>query len=148
MKFVIQRVLSAHVDIEGERVAEIEKGFMVLVGVCGDDDEQTADKMLRKLCAMRIFEDEAGKTNLALADVGGSLLIVPQFTLYADCKKGNRPSFTRAGNPGHASALFDYIVSEARKSVPDVQTGVFGAYMKVGLINDGPFTIVLDSAEL
>ncbi len=148
MKFVVQRVISSQVDIGSDTVGKIGGGFMVLVGICGDDDARTADKMVRKLCAMRIFEDEAGKTNLALADVGGSLLLVPQFTLYADCKKGNRPSFIKAGNPEHASALFDYIVSEARKYVPDVQAGVFGAYMKVSLINDGPFTIVLDSDEL
>ena len=115
---------------------------------CDEDTKETADKMVRKLIGMRIFSDENGKTNLALKDVDGQLLLVSQFTLYADCKKGNRPSFVKAGSPQHANELYEYIIDACKKEVPVVKTGVFGAEMEVALINDGPFTIILDSKDL
>ncbi len=148
MRFIIQRVTRASVTVEGNITGAIDKGFLVLIGVEEADTRDIADKMVKKLVGMRIFDDEAGKTNLALADVGGSLLLVSQFTLYADCKKGNRPSFTRAGNPVMAEEMYEYIISECRKQVENVQVGVFGADMKVELLNDGPFTVILDSAEI
>ena len=148
MKFVIQRVTSASVAVEGKTVGSIEKGFMVLIGVCADDTREIADKMIKKLIGLRIFEDAQGKTNLSLSDVGGSLLLISQFTLYADCRKGNRPSFIHAGGPDMANELYEYVISRCREEVPVVEQGIFGADMKVALTNDGPFTIVLDSAEL
>lgn len=148
MRFVIQRVAHASVKVDENITGEIDKGFLVLIGVEEADTKEIADKLIKKLVGMRIFEDENGKTNLALADVGGSLLLVSQFTLYADCKKGNRPSFTRAGNPSMAEEMYEYIISECRKYDMNVQVGVFGADMKVELLNDGPFTVVLDSAEI
>ena len=148
MRFVIQRVNEASVSIEGNTVGQIEKGFLVLIGVSNEDTKEIADKMIKKLIGMRIFEDENGKTNLSLADVGGGLLLVSQFTLYANCKKGNRPSFVNAGAPDMANELYEYIISECRKRVSVVETGEFGADMKVRLENDGPFTILLDSDEL
>lgn len=148
MKFVIQRVKKASVTIDGEMVGNIGKGYLVLIGVSGDDTEQTADKMIKKMIGLRIFEDEAGKTNLSLADVRGSLLLVSQFTLYANCRKGNRPSFIEAGEPKRAEELYEYVIRECRKNVEDVQTGRFGAEMDVELINEGPFTILLDSEKL
>lgn len=148
MRFVIQRVNEASVSIEGNTVGQIEKGFLVLIGVSNEDTKEIADKMIKKLIGMRIFEDENGKTNLSLADVGGGLLLVSQFTLYANCKKGNRPSFVNAGVPDMANELYEYIISECRKQVSVVETGEFGADMKVRLENDGPFTILLDSDEL
>ncbi len=148
MRFVIQRVTRASVTVDGSVTGAIDKGFLVLIGVEESDTKDIADKMIKKLVGMRIFEDENGKTNLALADVGGSLLLVSQFTLYADCKKGNRPSFTKAGNPVMAEEMYEYIISECRKQVENVQVGVFGADMKVELLNDGPFTVILDSAEI
>ena len=144
MRFLIQRVLDASVQIEGRTVAQIGKGYLVLIGCTGTDTKETADLYLRKLLGLRIFEDKEGKTNLSLQDVGGSLLLVSQFTLYADCRKGNRPGFSNAGDPAHARMLYDYIVSECTRQVPVVQTGQFGADMKVHLTNDGPFTILLD----
>ena len=148
MKFVIQRVTSASVEVDGKTVGSIEKGFMVLIGVCADDTREIADKMIKKLIGLRIFEDAQGKTNLSLSDVGGSLLLRSQFTLYADCRKGNRPSFIHAGGPDMANELYEYVISRCREEVPVVEQGIFGADMKVALTNDGPFTIVLDSAEL
>ena len=148
MRFVIQRVTHASVTVDGIVTGAIDKGFLVLIGVEESDTKDIADKMIKKLVGMRIFEDENGKTNLALADVGGSLLLVSQFTLYADCKKGNRPSFTKAGNPAMAEEMYEYIIAECRKQVENVQVGVFGADMKVELLNDGPFTVILDSAEI
>lgn len=148
MKFVIQRVLESSVSVDGETIGSIGKGFMVLIGVGREDTKETADKMVKKLVGMRIFEDENGKTNLSLADVGGSLLLISQFTLYANCKKGNRPSFIESGDPAEAEKLYEYIISSCKKQVPVVERGKFGADMKVSLINDGPFTIVLDSREL
>ena len=148
MKFVIQRVKHASVTVEGEVVGKIGRGYLVLIGVCDADDEAIADKMLDKMIKLRINMDAAGKTNLALADVDGGLLLVSQFTLYANCKKGNRPSFVEAGSPEHAEALYEYIIERCRERVPVVQTGSFGAEMAVELLNDGPFTIILDSEKL
>ena len=148
MKFVIQRVKQASVKVEGSVIGEIEKGYLVLIGVSDKDTEAVADKMIKKMIGLRIFEDAEGKTNLSLADVGGSLLLVSQFTLYANCKKGNRPSFIEAGAPDKANQLHEYIIEESKKSVSVVQTGRFGAEMEVSLINDGPFTILLDSEML
>lgn len=148
MKFVIQRVKQASVKVEGSVIGEIENGYLVLIGVSDKDTEAVADKMIKKMIGLRIFEDAEGKTNLSLADVGGSLLLVSQFTLYANCKKGNRPSFIEAGAPDKANQLYEYIIEESKKSVSVVQTGRFGAEMEVSLINDGPFTILLDSEML
>ena len=148
MRFIIQRVKEASVTVEGKVIGAIGGGFMVLIGVCNEDTREIADKMIRKMINMRIFQDENDKTNLALADVDGELLLVSQFTLYADCHKGNRPSFIKAGSPDLANELYEYIISECKKQVPKVEKGEFGADMKVGLINDGPFTIVLDSEDL
>lgn len=134
--------------IDHEIKGSIEKGFLVLIGIGEGDDEQTADKLVKKLVNMRIFEDEEGKTNLALRDVGGGLLLVSQFTLYADCRKGNRPSFTGAAKPDEAQRLYDYIVQKCREQISLVEQGEFGADMKIDLLNDGPFTIVLDSEDL
>ena len=148
MRFLIQRVKEASVRVDKEVIGEIKTGYLVLIGVAESDTEQIADKMIKKMTGLRIFEDENGKTNLSLADVGGSLLLVSQFTLYANCRKGNRPSFIEAGNPDKANALYEYVIRECKKSVPEVQTGSFGAEMEVSLINDGPFTILLDSEKL
>ena len=145
MKFLIQRVTSASVKVNGETVGSIGKGFLVFVGIGHEDTKETADRYVKKLVGLRIFEDENGKTNLALADVNGELLMVSQFTLYADCSHGNRPSFTGAGAPGPASELFDYIVERCRAAVPKVETGIFGADMKVSIENDGPFTVMLEN---
>ena len=148
MRFVIQRVKAASVTVDDQMVGAINQGFMVLVGICNEDDRQIADKMIKKLIGMRIFEDSQGKTNLDLKTVDGALLLISQFTLYADCKKGNRPSFIAAGSPEHAKELYEYIISECKKSVPQVEQGIFGADMQVTLTNDGPFTILLDSDDL
>lgn len=148
MKFVIQRVTHADVSVDHNIVGAIDKGFMVLIGINNTDTTQIADKMIKKLVNLRIFEDSNGKTNLSLNDVEGSLLLISQFTLYADCKKGNRPSFVNAGSPDRANDLYEYIINQCKLFVPIVQKGIFGADMKVSLVNDGPFTIVLDSNEL
>ena len=150
MRFVIQRVAHAQVDVDGETIGKIGRGFLVLVGVSETDTKEIADKMVRKMLGLRIFADENGKTNLSLQSVGGSLLLVSQFTLYADCKKGNRPSFIKAGDPHHAEQLYEYIISRCASEAPDIQikTGIFGADMQVFLVNDGPFTIILDSDEI
>ena len=145
MKFVIQRVNEASVTIQEETAVQIKKGFLVLIGVGREDTKETADKYVKKMLGLRIFEDENGKTNLSLKDVDGELLLVSQFTLYANCKKGNRPSFIEAGDPGKAEELYEYIIEQCRKEVPVVETGVFGAEMQVSLVNDGPFTIVLEN---
>lgn len=150
MRFVIQRVAKADVTVEGKTVGSIGEGFLVLIGCCASDTKQIADKMVKKLLGMRIFADENGKTNLSLEAVGGSLLLVSQFTLYADCKRGNRPSFTEAGDGKSAKELYEYIIDSCR-ALGDgirVETGIFGADMKVSLVNDGPFTIILDSDRL
>lgn len=148
MKFVIQRTTRASVKVNGKITGEIDKGFVVLVGISEDDDEKIADKMTDKMLKLRIFEDEDGKTNLSLNDVGGELLMISQFTLYANCKKGNRPSFTSAGKPEKAEKLYEYIMARCENQGYHVEKGLFGEDMKVELLNDGPFTIVLDSAEL
>ena len=154
MKFIIQRVTSASVEVEGKVVGNIDKGFFVLIGVTDSDTTAIADKMIKKLLGMRIFADEEGKTNLSLASVGGSLLLVSQFTLYADCRKGNRPSFIKSGSPEHAEKMYDYRVekcrdwAESQNEMIRVETGIFGAEMKCSLVNDGPFTIDLDSEDL
>lgn len=148
MKFVIQRVKYASVTVDEAVIGKIEKGFLVLIGVSNDDTKEIADKLVKKLVGLRIFEDENGKTNLSLADVNGSLLLVSQFTLYANCKKGYRPSFIEAGAPDMANEMYEYIIQECKKSVPVVERGEFGADMKVELLNDGPFTILLDSRDL
>lgn len=148
MKFVIQRVTHASVTVENEVLGKIDKGFLVLIGVSNDDTKEVADKMVKKLVGLRIFEDENGKTNLSLADVNGSLLLVSQFTLYANCKKGYRPSFIEAGAPDMANDMYEYIIAECKKTIPVVERGEFGADMKVELLNDGPFTIILDSEDL
>lgn len=148
MKFVIQRVLEASVEVDGKIIGQIDKGFVVLIGVGHNDTTEIADKLVKKLVGLRIFEDENGKTNLSLADVNGQLLLISQFTLYANCKKGYRPSFTESGTPDLAEELYEYIIKQCKESIPIVETGSFGADMKVSLINDGPFTIVLDSEQL
>ena len=148
MRFVIQRVSEAKVVIDGTCVGQIGRGFMVLIGVSDTDTEEIADKMVAKMLKLRIFDDENGKTNLDLASVGGELLLISQFTLYADCRKGNRPSFIRAGAPAHAEALYEYILKKCAQEGHAAQHGEFGADMKVSLTNDGPFTVVLDSAEM
>ena len=147
MKFVIQKVTHASVTVDDQVIGQIGKGYLVLIGVAEDDTREIADKLIKKLLGLRIFEDADGKTNLSLRDVDGSLLLVSQFTLYADCKKGNRPSFTKAGNPTLANELYEYIIEKCRAEFP-VETGSFGADMKVELLNYGPFTIILDSTEL
>lgn len=148
MRFIIQRVTHASVTVEQEKIGSIGKGFLVLVGVSQTDTRQIADKLIKKLIGLRIFEDGNGKTNLDLKAVNGSLLIVSQFTLYADCRKGNRPSFINAGAPVLAEELYEYIIEQCRKDIPVVEHGSFGADMKVELLNDGPFTVILDSDEM
>lgn len=144
MKFIIQRVSEASVTVEEKVIGQIKKGYLVLIGVGENDTKELADRYIKKMLSLRIFEDENDKTNLSLKDVDGSLLLVSQFTLYANCRKGNRSSFTQAGNPALAEELYEYIIAQCKKEVPDVQTGSFGAHMKVSLVNDGPFTILLD----
>lgn len=148
MRFLIQRVNEAKVEVDGEAVGSIGKGFLVLIGISGTDDTAVADKMIKKLTGLRIFEDENGKTNLDLKAVGGQLLLISQFTLYADCRRGNRPSFTDAGAPDKAEQLYHYIIEGCRREIAVVEEGRFGAEMKVSLVNDGPFTVFLDSAEI
>ena len=148
MRMVIQRVNHASVTVNEKVVGKIEKGFVVLIGVGQNDDRQTADKYLKKMLGLRIFEDENDKTNLSLSDVKGQLLMISQFTLYANCRKGNRPSFTNAGKPDMAKQMYEYIIDQCKKEIPVVEQGIFGADMKISLLNDGPFTIILDSAEI
>lgn len=148
MRLVIQRVNCAEVKTNGQTVGKIKKGFLVLVGVGREDTYEIADKYLKKMLGLRIFPDSEGKTNLSLNDVNGELLLVSQFTLYANCKKGNRPSFIEAGSPQWAEALYEYMIQEAKKQVSVVEHGVFGADMKVALENDGPFTVILDEGIL
>lgn len=148
MKFVIQRTTDASVSVDGEVIGRIGKGFCVLIGIAGDDTSEVADKLINKMLGLRIFEDEDGKTNLSLDSVGGELLLISQFTLYADCKKGNRPSFINAGNPAMASEMYEYIIKKCKDAGYHVEMGRFGADMKVELINDGPFTIILDSRDI
>ena len=148
MKLVVQRVSKASVTVEGEIVGKINKGYMVLLGVKEGDTKKEADFLVNKLLNLRIFEDENEKMNLSIKDVNGELLMVSQFTLYANCKKGNRPSFIEAGAPDQANELYEYMLKEAAKVVPVVQHGEFGADMKISLENDGPFTVMLDESIL
>ena len=148
MKLLIQRVNHAQVCVDGEIVGKIGKGFLVFVGVGQNDTREIADKYLKKMLGLRIFEDQNGKTNLSLKDVNGELLMVSQFTLYANCRHGNRPGFTDAGAPDLANELYEYMLNEAVKQVPVVEHGIFGADMKISLENDGPFTIILDESLL
>ena len=148
MKFVIQRVSEASVRVDGQIAGQIEKGFLVLVGIAQEDTEAIADKLVNKMSGLRIFEDAQGKTNLSLADVDGQVLMISQFTLYADCRRGNRPGFSYAAKPEKANDLYEYVLAKTREKIPVVEKGVFGADMKVSLINDGPFTIILDSEQL
>ena len=138
MRLIIQRVSTATCRVDDRITGTIQKGFMVLIGISDSDTKEIADKMIKKLIGLRIFEDSEGKTNLSLQDVAGSLLLISQFTLYANCRKGNRPSFIGAGKPDMAKELYNYIVEQ----------GIFGADMKISLVNDGPFTIILDSDEI
>ena len=148
MKFVIQRVTNASCRVNDQITGTINRGFLVFIGVSDEDTTEIADKMTKKLLGLRIFEDENGKTNLALKDVEGELLLISQFTLYADCKKGNRPSFIRAGKPDTAEEMYQYIIKKCKEEIPVVECGIFGADMKISLLNDGPFTIILDSDEI
>ena len=148
MKFVIQRVKEAKVDVCGKTVGQIGKGYLLLVGVTAQDDKVIADKMIEKVSRLRIFEDENGKTNLSIDQVGGEILVISQFTLCADCKKGNRPSFINAGAPAMAEEIYEHILSRCEELFKNTQKGIFGADMKVSLVNDGPFTLVLDSNEI
>ncbi len=144
MKAVIQRVSQASVLVEKKVIGSIKQGYLILLGVGADDTKETADHIIKKLLNLRLFADENDKTNLSIKDIHGSLLIVSQFTLYADCKKGNRPSFINAGSPSLAEALYEYFISECKKEIPIVEHGSFGAHMEVSLVNDGPFTIILE----
>lgn len=144
MKLVIQRVKNASVTVDGKITGKIGNGFLTLIGVGEGDTIETADKYINKMLKLRIFPDENGKTNRSIQDVGGQLLLVSQFTLYADCKKGNRPSFTNAGNPQTAEELYHYMIERCKEKITIVETGIFGAEMEVALVNDGPFTIVLE----
>lgn len=148
MRFIIQRVTEANVKVEGVTIGQIDKGFLVLIGISNEDTKEIADKMTKKMLGLRIFEDENGKTNLDLKTVDGQLLLISQFTLYADCKKGNRPSFVKAGEPHMAEELYQYIIDKCKQEIAVVEQGEFGADMKVSLLNDGPFTVLLDSAEI
>lgn len=147
MRFVIQRVTEASVAVEGKTVGSIGMGFLVLIGISQSDTREIADKMIKKMLGLRIFDDENGKTNLPLETVNGELLLISQFTLYADCRHGNRPSFIFAGAPDMANELYEYICAECAKRFR-TEKGIFGAEMKVSLLNDGPFTIILDSDEI
>lgn len=148
MRFLVQRVNHAAITADGQVTGRIEKGLLVLIGVSEQDTKAIAERLVKKLVGLRIFEDAQGKTNLSLKDVKGSLLLVSQFTLYADCRKGNRPSFVHAGAPQLAEELYEFIIAKCKETVERVETGVFGADMKVELENDGPFTVMLDSEEL
>lgn len=148
MRFVIQRVSHAQVTIDGQVRGSIQKGYMVLIGIGQEDTEALADRMIAKMLDLRIFEDADGKSNLSLRDVDGALLLISQFTLYADCKKGKRPSFFKAGEPHMANDLYEYIIRKCKEEVRNVERGEFGAMMHVELLNEGPFTIILDSAEM
>lgn len=148
MRCLVQRVSEASVTVDNKVIGQIGKGLLIFLGIEDLDTEAVADKMVQKVLSARIFEDQNGKTNLSLADVNGEVLVVSQFTLYADCRKGNRPSFTRAGAPDKANALYEYFMSRCREWINVVAHGEFGADMKVRLLNDGPFTIMYDSDEL
>lgn len=144
MKAVIQRVLNASVTVDEEIIGAIDRGYLVLLGIGADDTKETVERIVKKLINLRLFADENDKTNLSIKDIQGSLLIVSQFTLYADCRKGNRPSFTNAGSPALAEELYEYFIAECKKEIAVVEHGSFGAHMKVALLNDGPFTVILE----
>ena len=144
MKFVVQRVKNASVEVEGKIVGKINNGFLVLIGVTHEDTTENADYLVKKLINLRVFRDEEDKMNLALKDISGELLLISQFTLYANCEKGNRPSFVEAAQPDKANELYEYIIKECKKQIEVVETGIFGADMKVNLLNDGPVTIILE----
>lgn len=148
MKIVLQRVQKSSVMIDRKINGEVEKGYMALVGFCNGDTESIVDKMVDKMIGLRVFEDNQGKMNLSLHDINGSVLSISQFTLYADCKKGRRPGFSLAAKPDVAIPLYDYFNNKIESYDIEVETGVFGADMKVSLINDGPVTIILDSEEI
>lgn len=147
MKLLVQRVSSAQVDVDSKTVGKINKGFLVLIGVTHTDTKEIADYLVKKLCNLRVFKDENSKMNLSIKDVDGELLIVSQFTLYADCQHGNRPSFVNSAKPDMANELYEYFVEKCRKEVKNVETGIFGADMKVSLLNDGPVTIMLEKED-
>lgn len=148
MRFVIQRVKNASVTVENNVTGKIEQGFLVLIGITDSDTKEIADAMVKKLINLRVFKDSQDKMNLSIKDIGGSLLLVSQFTLYADCRHGNRPGFTLAAKPDYANELYEYMIEECKKYDVPVETGEFGADMKVYLLNDGPVTIILDSNEI
>ncbi len=145
MKLVIQRVSRASVSVSGNVIGRIGQGYLVLIGVARGDTKKDAERLMKKMIGLRIFSDENGKINQSLKDVGGELLLISQFTLYADCSRGNRPGFTAAGDPDTARELYEYMLELGRKEIPVVEQGEFGANMQVELVNDGPFTIILDS---
>lgn len=144
MRIVLQRVLNASVKVDGDIKGQIDKGYVIFLGVGHNDTKKDCDRLAEKIVNLRIFSDENDKINLSLKDVKGSLLIISQFTLYADCRKGNRPNFIQAGKPEIAEKLYEYFISKCKEKIPNVQSGVFGADMKVSLTNDGPFTITLE----
>lgn len=148
MRLVIQVAKDAKVSVENEIIGQIPYGFVVLIGVENADTKEIADKMLKKMLGLRIFPDENGKTNLNLDQVNGELLLISQFTLYADCRKGYRPSFTNAGSPDYAKEMYEYMIDKCKETNINVQTGEFGAHMEVSFTNDGPFTIILDSRDM
>lgn len=148
MKFVIQRVKNASVTVDNDIIGQIDQGFLVLIGITSSDTKEIADAMVKKLINLRVFKDSQDKMNLSIKDVGGSLLLISQFTLYANCSHGNRPGFTDAAKPDYANDLYEYIIQECKKYDVLVETGEFGADMKVSLLNDGPVTIILDSDEI
>lgn len=147
MRAVVQRVKNAAVDVDGQRISEIGAGYLVLLGIGENDTEADCEKIAGKLASMRIFSDENDKINLSLKDINGELLVVSQFTLYADCRKGNRPSFTQAKHPAEAERLYELFCEMCKKEIPSVKKGIFGADMKVSLLNDGPFTVVLECVD-
>lgn len=148
MKIVIQRVLEAKVEVDGDICGQIGEGYLLLLGVSNDDTKDIADKMIEKVARLRIFKDDEDKINLNIGQIDGEVLVVSQFTLYADCRKGNRPSFVNAGNPAMAEELYEYVLNRCKELFRRTQHGIFGADMKVSLVNDGPFTVVLDSKEI
>lgn len=145
MKTVIQRVTNANVKVNSEVVGKIEKGFVVLLGICDDDTEENVKQMVRKIINLRIFTDNNDKMNLSINDINGEILVISQFTLYANCTKGNRPSFSEAGKPEHANKLYEYFIKELGKQGIHTESGIFGAHMELSLINDGPVTIILEN---